>query len=275
MTASVPSFDTLAASLEDGVGRIELNRPAKANAINAVMWRELRAAAEWLDGTPEVRVGVLAAAGKYFTAGLDLTMFGELKHGADETCGGRSREATMRDILAIQDSITAFERCRKPVIAEIQGACVGGGIDIVTACDMRFCSEDAWFSVKEIDVGIVADVGTLQRLPRLIGEGPARELCYTGRRFDGREAAALKLVNRCYPTQGDLRRGVGDLAREIASKSPLSVRGTKAMITYARDHSVADGLTYVATWNAAMLFSADLEEALAAQREKRTPKFQD
>ena len=272
---TVPTFETLAVSLERGVGRVELNRPAKANAINATMWRELRAAAEWLDATPEVRVGVLAAAGKYFTAGLDLTMFQELRDGAEEPCGGRSRERTLRDILAIQDSVTAFERCRKPVIAAIQGACVGGGIDIVTACDLRYCSEEAWFSVKEIDVGIVADVGTLQRLPKLIGEGPARELCYTGRRVEGREAAELRLVNRCYPNTQALADSVAELALQIAAKSPLSIRGTKAMITYVRDHSVADGLNLVATWNAAMLFSADLEEALAAGREKRAPVFRD
>jgi enoyl-CoA hydratase len=272
---TVPTFETLAVSLGCGVGRIELNRPTKANAINATMWRELRAAAEWLDTTPEGRVGVLAAAGKYFTAGLDLAMLGDLREGAEDDCGGRSREKTLRDILAIQDSVTSLERCRKPVIAAIHGACVGGGIDIVTACDLRYCCEEAWFSVKEIDVGIVADVGTLQRLPKLIGEGPARELCYTGRRFEGREAAELRLVNRCYPNAQALTAGVAELAAEIAAKSPLSIRGTKAMITYVRDHSVADGLNLVATWNAAMLFSADLKEALAAGREKRAPVFRD
>jgi enoyl-CoA hydratase len=274
MSADVPSFETLAVSLDGGIGRIALNRPSKANAINATMWRELKLAAEWLDAAPQARVGILSGAGKYFTAGLDLGMLGELK-GDPTACDGRAREKLYRDILEIQASVSAFERCRKPIIAQVQGACVGGGVDIITACDLRYACDEAWFCVKEIDVGIVADVGTLQRLPKLIGEGFARELAYTGRRVSGREAAEMKLVNRCYATAEDLDAGVKALANEIAAKSPLSIRGTKQMITYVRDHSVADGLNLVATWNAAMLFSSDLEEAVAAGREKRPAKFSD
>jgi enoyl-CoA hydratase/carnithine racemase len=175
----------------------------------------------------------------------------------------------------MQDTVSAVERCRKPVLAAIHGACIGGGIDIATACDIRYCSADAVFSVREVDVGLTADVGTLQRLPKLIGEGMARELAYTGRNFNGGEALAMGLVNRCYDTPAELAAGVGEIAAAIAAKSPLAVRGSKEMITYARDHPVADGLNYVATWNAAMLLSADLGEALAAARERRPAKFRD
>ncbi len=270
-----PSFETLAVSLNAGVARIELNRPHKANAINAAMWRELREAMQWLDQTPAARVGILSAAGGHFSAGLDLQMLLELKHEAQDDCDGRSREKLRRSILDIQDTVTSIERCRKPVLAEVHAACVGGVIDIITACDMRYCSVEAWFTVKEIDVGLVADVGTLQRLPRLVGEGMARELAYSGRRFSGAEAAEMRLVNRCYESQAALRAGVQQMADGLAAKSPLCLRGTKEMITFVRDHSVADGLNYIATWNAAMLMSKDLAEAGLAMREKRAPVFRD
>jgi len=271
----LPSFETLRLSLHEAVCRIELHRPGKANAINAAMWQELRAAMNWLDTTPQARVGILCAAGEHFCAGLDFVMFGQLKDEASQACAGRSREALRRHILDIQDTVSAIERCRKPVIAEVHAACVGGGVDIITACDLRYCCEQAWFSVKEIDVGLVADVGTLQRLPRLIGEGQARELAYTGRRVEGHEAAGLRLVNRCHGTREQLRQAVDALAAQLAGKPPLSLRGTKEMITYARDHSVADSLNYVATWNAAMLFSQDLAESLAARQEQRPPRYTD
>ena len=274
-TADLPSFETLNLSLEAGVARVELNRPRKANAINAAMWRELREAMNWLDAAPQARVGILSAAGAHFSAGLDLAMLDELKAQNADACDGRFREKTRRNILELQDTVSAIERCRKPVIAEVHAACVGGGIDIITACDMRHCCEDAWFSVKEIDVGLVADVGTLQRLPRLVGEGMARELAYTARRFSGAEAERMRLVNRCHATRQELAAAVADLASQLAAKSPLCLRGTKEMISYVRDRSVADGLNYIATWNAAMLYSEDLEEALQAARERRMPSFRD
>ncbi len=266
---------TLKLSVDNGVAVVELNRPERANAMEEAMWTELRDAMRWADATAEVRVVVLRGAGKHFCAGIDLAMLASLNAQTQDACTARSREKLRQVILDLQDTLTRVERCRKPVLAAIHGACVGGAIDLVTACDMRYCSADAKFSVKEIDVGMVADVGTLQRLPRLIGEGMARELAYTGRFVDGKEAQDMRLVNRCYATVEEMQDGVMDIARTIAAKSPLAVRGTKEMITYARDHSVADGLNYVATWNAAMLMSQDLMEAGQAAREKRTPVFRD
>ncbi len=272
---TLPDFETLKVTLQAGVARVALNRPHKANAINADMWRELREAMEWLDQTPQARVAILSAVGAHFCAGLDLGMFDELQTQAEDACGGRSREMTRRSILDIQNAVSSIERCRKPVIAEVHAACVGGGVDIITACDMRYCSEDAWFSVKEIDVGLVADVGVLQRLPRLIGEGMARELAYTARRFSGAQAQDMRLVNRCYAGREELAQAVAELAAQLAAKSPLCLRGTKEMISHVRDRSVADGLNYIATWNAAMLYSEDLQEALRATRERRPPVFRD
>ena len=269
------NFTTLEVTLDAGVAVIALNRPDKANAMSEPMWHEIEQAMGWLDTTPEARVGVLAGRGKVFTSGIDLAMLMGLGARIEDDCDGRRREKLRRLILKLQDTLSSIERCRKPVLAAVHGACIGGGMDLITACDMRYCSANAWFTVKEIDVGMTADVGTLQRLPRLIGEGMARELAYTGRRVDGAEAQQLRLVNRCFESPAALHAGVMDIARDIAAKSPLSIRGCKEMITYARDHSVADGLNYVATWNAAMLMSEDLFEAGAANMQKRDPVFKD
>lgn len=268
-------FHTLKVALDGQVASIELNRPERANAMELGMWAELREAMRWLDETAAARVGVITGAGKHFTAGIDLDMLAGMQAQITDDCDGRSREKLRRVILDLQDTLSSIERCRKPVIAAIHGACVGGGIDLICACDLRYCSSDASFSVKEIDVGLTADVGTLQRLPHIIGEGAARELAYTGRKVSGAEAKELRLVNQCHPDREALMRAMSELAATLAAKPPLVLRGCKEMITYARDHTVADGLNYVATWNAAMLLSTDLDEALAAGREKRAAKFRD
>ena len=268
-------FTTLEVTLDAGVATIALNRPDKANAMSEPMWYEIEQAMAWLDTTPEARVGVLTGRGKYFTAGIDLALLMGLGAQIADDCDGRRHEKLRRLILKLQDTLSSIERCRKPVLAAVQGACIGGGMDLITACDMRYCSSNAWFTVKEIDVGMTADVGTLQRLPRLIGEGMARELAYTGRQVDGIEAQRLHLVNRCFESPEALQAGVMEIARSIAAKSPLAIRGCKEMITYGRDHSVADGLNYIATWNAAMLLSKDLFEAGAANMQKRDPVFKD
>ena len=269
------SYETLSVTLEDHIATVRLNRPEKANAMNATMWQEIRKAFQWVDTTPEARVAVLQGEGKLFTAGIDLQMMMAIGPQVQNDCDGRTREALRRVILDMQDTLTSLERCRKPVLAAIHGGCVGGGIDLITCADMRYCSSDAYFTIKEIDIGMTADVGTLQRLPKLIGEGMARELAYTGRKFTAEEAREMRLVNRVYESREALYAGVHEMAATIASKSPLSVRGCKEMITYARDHSVADGLNYIATWNAAMLMSNDLQEAMMANMSKRVAVFKD
>lgn len=259
----------------DGVAVVTLARPARANALDRTLWDELRDAFREIDATPAARVAILRGSGAHFCAGIDLSMLAGLRDAVAGTCEGRSREALRRTILDLQDVVTGIERCRKPVLAAVHGACLGAGVDVITACDARYCSADARFSVKEVDLGLTADVGTLQRLPRLVGDGLARELAYTARTFDGREALEMRLVNRCWDTPEALFAGVEEIARTIAAKSPLAVRGSKAMLLYARDHSVADSLEHVASWNAAMLPSQDLEEAVAAQLAKRPSRFGD
>jgi enoyl-CoA hydratase len=275
MPAEMPVLETVTLSLEDHVATVRLNRPEKMNAMNLAMWHDIRRAFEYIDAQPEARVAVLEGEGRAFTSGIDLQMMMGLSGQIQDDCEGRMRESLRRVILDLQDTLTSLERCRKPVLAAVHGACVGGGIDLVTCADMRYCSADAWFSIKEIDIGMTADVGTLQRLPKLIGEGMARELAYTGRKFDAAEAREMRLVNRVFESPEALRSGVRAIALDIAAKAPLAVRGVKEMITYARDHTVADGLNYNATWNAAMLMSADLQEAMMAGMAKRAPAFKD
>lgn len=269
-------FETIRTQIDGHVATLTLNRPEKANAMNWQMWQDIRSAMQWADATPEVRAVVLRGEGKHFTSGIDLNMMLGLQERIKDDCSGRSREKLRALILELQDTLTSLEKCRKPVLAAIHGGCVGGGIDLVTCTDMRYASADAYFTVKEIDIGMVADVGTLQRLPKLVGnQGLVRELAFTGRKVDAQEAQAIGLVNRVFESREALYRGVHEMAELVAAKSPLSVRGIKEMLNYSRDHTVADGLNYIATWNAAMLMSHDLNTAMMASMAKQTPVFKD
>lgn len=275
MTTSILQLATISVVLSDRVAELRLNRPERSNAIDASMWRDLRAAFCWADATPEVRVVVLGGVGKNFCSGIDLAMLAGVEAALPSADAARRHEALRRLILDLQDCLSAVERCRKPVLAAIGGGCIGAGVDLACCCDMRYAAADARFSVREIDLGMVADVGTLQRLPRLIADGLARELAYTGRPVGADEALRCGLVNAVFDTPQALHEGVTQLAQSIAEKSPLAIRGSKEMLNYGRDHSVADGLNYVATWNAAMLMSDDLNEAMRAMGEKRPAKFDD
>ncbi|MFC4159930.1 crotonase/enoyl-CoA hydratase family protein [Chitinimonas lacunae] len=268
-------YKTLEVTLENHVAQISLNRPDKANAMNEDMWLELRQVFEWLDRTESARVGLLLGNGDHFCAGIDLSMLVSVQHRIQDECAGRQNEKLRLLIIELQDSLTALERCRKPVIAAIQGRCIGGGLDLVAACDMRYCSAEAVFQLKEVDLGIVADVGVLQRLPKIIGDGRSRELAYTAREVHGEEAERMGLVNRCYVDQTTMMMDVTGIADAIAAKSPLTVRGLKENLNYARDHTVAEGLRYVAAWNAGMLISKDLEAAAMAAVMKDRAVFRD
>jgi enoyl-CoA hydratase len=277
-TAAAPAMDyeTLTVTLDGPIATVRLNRPDKANAMNLAMWHDIRRAFEWVDRTPAARVAVLEGQGRHFTSGIDLQMMAGLLPSIHDDCDGRARENLRRLILDLQDTLTSLERCRKPVLAAIHGACIGGGVDLICCADMRYAAADASFVVKEIDIGMVADVGTLQRLPKLIGaQGLVRELAYTGRAMDAAEACSAGLVNRVFDTPQALAAGVREIAATIAAKSPLATRGVKEMLNYARDHSVADGLDHVATWNAAMLLSEDLMAAMGAAQQRAAPRFRD
>ena len=267
-------YQAFRVELADNIAHVQINRPEKINSMNAVFWSEIIEIFQWIDDTDEVRVVVLSGAGKHFSSGIDLMMLASAANEMGKDVG-RNARLLRRTILRLQASFNAVDNCRKPVLAAIQGYCLGGAIDLIAACDMRYAAEDAQFSIKEIDMGMAADVGTLQRLPRIIGDGMLRELAYTGRTIGAEEARSIGLVNRTYADAASLLDGVMGIALEIAAKSPIAIAGTKEMISYMRDHSINDGLQYIATWNAAMLQSTDLRVAMAAQMSKQRPEFLD
>jgi enoyl-CoA hydratase len=269
-----PDYATLEVTIEAQVATVSLNRPDKANAMNPAMWEDLQACFEWLDEEPTVRAVVLAGNGKHFCAGLDLAMFADGAPGGSSDPARRA-EQFRRKVLRLQDNLTAIEQCRVPVLAAIHNTCIGGGVDMTCCCDMRYATEDAYFSIREIDIGMTADVGTLQRMPRIVPDGVVRELAYTGRNMDAEEAREVGFINRVYEDRETMLREVTAIARSIAGKSPLAVRGTKEMLLYARDHSVADGLNYIATWNAGMMSQQDLMSGVQAQAEKKQASYED
>jgi len=270
----VTDYTAFKVELSNHIAHVQINRPDKINAMNAAFWREIVEIFQWIDDTDEARVVVISGAGKHFSSGIDLMMLASLASELGKDVG-RNARLLRRKILEMQASFNAVDNCRKPVLAAIQGYCIGGAIDLIAACDMRYAAADAQFSIKEIDMGMAADVGTLQRLPRIIGDGLLRELAYTGRTIGADEAQRIGLVNRSYEDHAALLDGVFAIAAEIAGKSPIAVAGTKEMLSYMRDHRIDDGLEYIATWNAAMLQSNDLRVAVAAHMSKQKPEFAD
>ena len=258
----------------DHVAHITLARPDELNTMIPAFWRELPGIVNEISDAGEARVIVLSSTGKHFTAGMDLSVFGgDALVGAGEV--GRVRANLRVNVLHLQDAFTALELARMPVIAAVQGGCIGGGVDMVCACDMRYATADAFFCIQEINLAMTADVGTLQRLPKLIPEGIVREYAYTGRRLSAARAYELGFVNDVYATHDEMVAGVMAVASEIAARSPLAVWGSKEMLNYSRDHSVADGLNFVATWQTGMFQGTDMAEAFVARTEKRDAVFED
>ena len=253
---------------------VHLNRPEKKNAMNPPAWRETPPLFEELDRNPDIRVVILAARGSCFSVGIDLVeMTGELPEIMEKTQMGGVKWRLLKRIAALQETMTCIERCRKPVIAAIHGYCIGAGLDMVTACDIRLCSRDAVFCLKEAAVGFVADVGVLQRLPMIVGQGITRELAYTAKTIDAQRARDILLVNGVFDDQTALMAGAEAMATEIAANAPLAVEATKSVLNYGIGKSVDEGLRYVASVSTNIVPSQDLMEAFAAFMEKRPPRF--
>ena len=238
-------------------------------------WEELKAIAEELSERKDVRVIVLSGEGKLFCAGIDLELLMSVNEMEKIPSKKDREEALYAMVIKLQGCVSALEMCTKPVIAAIHGGCIGGGVDIIAACDLRYCSDDAYFIIKEIDMGMVADLGTLQRLPRFVNPAIVTEMALTGCSVPAAEAMEIGLVNRCFPNRESLMTGVWKIAEQIASKSPLSIRGTKVVLRHSRDHSVAEGLDFIARWNSEKLLSKDLTEAFKAVIQKRRADFED
>lgn len=268
------SYSTFSLTVEEQVAQLVLCRPDLRNSMTLAFFQELLSVCHELERRSEVRALVISSSGKHFTAGLDLMTLGALA--SDLSSGERSRAAyTLRAcVRELQESISSVEKLRIPVLVAVQGGCVGGGVDLATACDLRYCTQDAFFCVQETNVGIVADLGTLQRLPRLIPDGAAREMCLTGRRLPADRALALGLVSAVYPDQQTMLDEVRKTAVEIASKSPLVTAGIKNILNYGRDHGVRDGLEYLAAWQSGMLSAQDVMEQAAAKGSGRPPSYE-
>ncbi len=253
------------------VATVWLANPARRNAMGPPFWDELPCVMDELTTDESVRAIVFAARGPHFTVGLDLkAMAGGIIEGGN---GAGARKRLLDFILKIQRTVTTVARCEKPVIAVAHGWCIGGGIDLLTACDIRIAAADVTFGIRETKMAMVADVGTLQRLPGIIGRGHVAELAFSGDDFGAERALMLGFVNSVHPDQASALAAARALAARIAANSPLAVTGTKRVLEYCADKSVEDGLTYVATWNAAFVASEDLEEAVTAFFEKRPPTF--
>lgn len=256
------------------IARIVLDRPKKLNALGAWYWDHIVETIDRVNAHPDARVAILSGSGRAFTAGLDLmSMMPKLPIGNGGPPDG-ARQARLHALIRrLQDAVTCLERCRVPVIAAVHGPCIGAGIDMITACDIRMASADAVFSVRETKMAIVADLGTLQRLPLVVGRGVARELIYTGRDFDAAYAAEIGLVNRVLPDAAALDAAAVELAREIADNPPLTVQGAKRVMLEADRGQIDRGLEYVATWNTGHLVTQDLGVAVAAFVSKQKPEF--
>ncbi len=271
LSTTATCFDV---GIADGVAHIRLNRPDAFNAMNRAFWNELPAIVREIDDRALARCIVLSAAGKHFSAGMDLSVFDGIdgdRHADRATAGEEMR----RFVLHLQDAFSCLDKARMPVLAAIQGACIGGGVDLSSACDIRYATADAWFCIHEINIGMTADVGTFPRLCKLIPEGWVRELAYTGRKLPAAKAKEIGLVNEVFETHAQLMDHVMATAREIAAKAPVAVTGSKVMINYARDHTIADGLDYIATWQTGMFSGPQMAEAFRAKQEKRDAAFPD
>ena len=260
--------------VDGAVARVTMNRPQELNTMNKAFWTEIIDVFAAIEADPSVRAVVLASTGKHFTAGLDLGMAASVGAGmpADP---GRARLAFLREVKAMQESFSVIDRCRVPVIAVVQGGCIGGGVDLVTACDIRIATENAYFTIQEVNIAIVADVGTLQRIPHLLPQGLVRELAYTGRKFPAAEARGHGFVNSIEETHDDAMAAALVMAETIAAKSPLVIAGLKQVLNIGRDQTIDQGLDYVALWNAGMLQGGDVGNAIRAQMAKEVPVFDD
>lgn len=259
--------------IENRIAHLVMNRPEKRNCMSASFWTELPAIVRDIDENAKARVIVLSSTGPHFSAGIDLEMLSGI--GRANKNDPQHGAAFIAQVTQLQQSFTALENCRLPVIAAIQGGCFGSGVDLVTACDLRYATSDSFLTIYEINVGMTADLGTFPRITNLIPEGIARELAYTGRRMPADEAKQFGLVNDVFTDQDTMLEGVMHVAADIASKPPLAVYGCKKAITCAREHATAAALEHIGIWNATMLTGQQVGEAIQAAAENRTPQFAD
>ncbi len=263
-------YKTITFEVQNHVAEVFLNRPEKSNAMNPDFWPELTEAFKKIHDDKDIRVALVAGNGKNFSAGLDLMASGELMQTGK---GTMELDTLYHFILGLQESMNVVDECRKPVVAAIHGACIGGGLDLIAACDIRLAAKGSRFSLREAALGIIADLGSLNRLPHIIGEGHTRELAYTAKDIDADRALRIGLLNDLYEDKEECLKEARKLVAEIAATAPLAVQGAKEVMNYQRDKSIRDGLAYAAARSCLVLKSNDLMEAITAFMQKRKPEF--
>ena len=269
-------FKCFELKVDNNVANLVLSRPDELNTMTRDFWVELPEVLDEINRNSEIRAVSLSSSGKHFCAGMDLNAFSNgVENIPDDKKPDHARvgEALYRVAKELQGYISTLEKIRAPVIAAVQGGCVGGALDLITACDIRLASKEAFFCIQEVNIGMAADVGTLQRLPRLIPDSKMRELAYTGRKMLADEAKESGLVSSVFESQEDMLKAANELALDIATKSPVAIYGLKALMNYSRDHSIDDSLDFNALWSGAMLSQKDMAEAMTAQMEKRDAAF--
>lgn len=273
------SYECFDVTIEDSIAHIRLSRPEKRNAMSESFWTDLPKIVRDIDDNAKARVIVISAdtVGEkpIFSAGIDVGMFSSGGVSGNDKNNPVHGADFYKNVLKLQDSFNALEECRIPVLVAIHGGCIGGGVDLITACDMRFGTKDAFITIYEINVGMTADVGTFPRILNHMPEGVVRELAYTGRRMGAEECERRGLFNSTFETEAEMMTAVMAMAKEIATKPPLAIYGCKRIITYSRDHSTADALDQIAVWNMSMLIPSEMMEAMVAKGQKRPATFAD
>ncbi|MFT4776603.1 MAG: enoyl-CoA hydratase [Oleispira sp.] len=273
--ATLREYKSFNITLDNKIAHVQFSRPEAMNSMDKAFWLELPDCIRDIESQTNARVIVISSTGKHFSAGMDLGVFSDTSTMPQSKDPSRMAEGLRRLVLQLQDSLSTLEEVRLPVLTAIQGGCIGGALDLVCASDSRYCTADAYFTIKETELGMTADVGTLQRLPKLIPAGIVKELAFTGRKFSAGEAQQFGLVNRVYDDQESMLVGVMEIAAQIAANSPLAVTGCKEMLNYSRDHTVGDSLKYMATWQAGMFRPNDMMKTFQAKAMKTQAEYDD
>jgi len=280
MSLKDEKFECFKIDIQDKIAHIILNRPEKMNSLPISFWSDLPRIINEIDHDALARVIVISSTGKHFSAGMDLSVFSDAENARNEenpkTDPGRKKGSFYKGLLKLQETFNCIDNSRIPVLMAIQGGCIGGAVDFASASDIRYCTEDAFFCIQEINIGMTADVGTFPRLPHLLPMGLVKELAFTGRRMFSNEAKDCGLVNNVFSNYDDMMKEVMQIAKEIAKKSPLAIWGSKEAINYTRGRTIEEGLNQIAMWQAGMYNpQVDMKEALGAQLEKKDPEFED
>ena len=280
MSLTDEKFECFKIDIQNKIAHIILNRPEKMNSLPISFWSDLPKIINEIDHDALARVIVISSTGKHFSAGMDLSVFSDAENARNEenpkTDPGRKKGSFYKGLLKLQETFNCIDNSRVPVLMAIQGGCIGGAVDFASACDMRYCTDDAFFCIQEINIGMTADVGTFPRLPYLLPMGLVKELAFTGRRMFSNEAKDCGLVNSVFTNYDEMMREVMQIAKEIAKKSPLAVWGSKEAINYTRGRTIEEGLNQIAMWQTGMYNPhVDMKEALGAQLEKKDPEFED